>query len=154
MLALLIFPPWGTVLALLRGNDAAIRIGNVMMWLVVRKAKSKFSTCFFLKVLKTGLSCNFIFFFLNVYLFLREREGDRGPEAGSMLTTESLMQGSNPWAGISCLTHWATQEPLNCNSEARDANWWSIGHIWLPHRISHRLLLLLGSTCSHRQGII
>ena len=44
-------------------------------------------------------------FFFNVYLFLREREstsvgeaqtdGDRGFEAGSMLTAESPMWGSN-----------------------------------------------------------
>ena len=44
--------------------------------------------------------CSFLFKFFNVYLFLREREragaegeGDRGSEAGSVLTGERPMRG-------------------------------------------------------------
>ena len=51
-----------------------------------------------------------LYLFFNVYLFLRERqhtsrggaerEGDRGSEAGSALTAERPMQGSNSWTKI------------------------------------------------------
>ena len=57
-----------------------------------------------ISLLSCQVSCVlFLLFFFNVYFWENEqvgkgqREGDRESEAGSVLTAESLMQGSNSW---------------------------------------------------------